>query len=118
MEIIQAVLAHYDVWNGQKEREYIRSQQRAPEPAFIGPNPRALDTVTLPRKAKIRTRVLDVLEGGGWMSSHDVAVVTGITWKSVRQALGYLVRTGHVRVKRPDGRGNWTQPQQYRRVYP
>jgi hypothetical protein len=62
--------------------------------------PRMHGTVTVkPRKTKIRSRILDVMEGGGWMTSYDVAIVTGIEWRQVQQAITYLLRTEGIEVR-------------------
>jgi hypothetical protein len=100
--VIQEVLDQFDRWDGSLEREYIASQQRKAPPVSTiyqqGPRMHGNPTVK-PRKTKIRGRILDVMADGGWMTSYDVAVVTEIDWRQVRQAISYLVRSGGLQVK-------------------
>jgi hypothetical protein len=100
--VIQEVLDQFDRWDGSLEREYIASQQRKAPPVSTlhQQGPRMHGTVTVkPRKTKIRSRILDVMEGGGWMTSYDVAIVTGIEWRQVQQAITYLLRLGGIEVR-------------------
>jgi hypothetical protein len=100
--IIQDVLAQFDRWDGALERQFVASKQRKAPPVSTlhQQGPRMHGTVTVkPRKTKIRSRILDVMQGGGWMTSYDVAIVTGIEWRQVQQAITYLLRTGGIQVR-------------------
>lgn len=90
--VIKSVLDNFGVWNGAIEREYIRSQQRAPEPE---PSRSAF-------AEGVRERITGFLVGHpGWWTISEVAEATTASVDQTRYSLKVLQAEGRLVLQQP-----------------
>lgn len=108
--IIQQVLARFGTYSASLEREYIRSQQRTPEPDG---KPVAANYTDARRMVTQSLRAVP-----GWWTGADLSAHTGLTVTAISYALHAMVSADEVERFYPPvlGRRAVDKPQLYRWV--
>ena len=109
----QEHVEYLTVYTAAMEREFIRSQQRQPEPLLV---PR-LSAPGRPRAdaVELRESVLAVLANGGWWTNSNAARAAGQDRQKVNYVLKNLVAAGWVEAEQKDlSPGRSSVPQRYR----